>query len=606
MVLVFALLAGFRVVSAARELREAKTLLDRAGSAIENGQITDGRAALVQATSRLSKAQSALGKGRLELDLLRATPVLGDNLVGLRRSVAVAQELSNGGVRILDAAEPLVRADGSLEVPMANGTVPLPAIRAVLSEIELLRTSLPSYDDIDDDPGLLLGPVQDIHDKVNEELVRRKGQLGVLGDALTLLVDLSGGNGYRATLIAVANTAEMRGSGGMILNFGGLIGVDGTFGLTRFARIDEAFLTEAVPRSEVASVPDDYLTRWDGFEPLRLWRNATLSADFTVTGPVLEAMASTATSSPIGAVIQIDPQGLASLLRAVGPVNVAEIGEINADNLVSTVLYDAYEKYPGIEDRSDVLEQVARAAFTRLVEGNFPSLRPVGTAIAEALQSRHLIVHTKAAGTQARLESLGAAGQLPALRGPDAFSLTVQNVSANKLDYFLDTAVELSGDRSPGVINTLTAKVVIRNSATPGATSPKYVYGPFDAAQEPGLYRGVVSFYVPEGTNLVGVSGDPTRYPAIADTEDGRPVVSYTIDLPAGERHELDIELELAPRKAKPYEVVLVPQPRVRPTVWRLALVTGDGRLTGTTELERATVVPVGAKPRAWRPEDTE
>ncbi|MDP1803624.1 MAG: hypothetical protein Q8K72_00515, partial [Acidimicrobiales bacterium] len=292
------------------------------------------------------------------------------------------------------------------------------------------------------------------------------------------------------------------------------------------------------------------------------------------------------------------------LLRAVGPVTVDEVGEITADNLVSTVLYDAYVRYPGVEARSDVLEQVARAAFTRLIEGDYPSLRPVGRALSEAVQARHLMMYTRSATSQARLAALGAAGELPELGGPDAFSLTVQNVSANKLDYFLDTAVELSGDRRPGIINTVTAKVVIRNSAQAGATEPSYVYGPFNDDQEAGLYRGVVSLYVPEGTNLVGVSGDRTRYPAITTTEGGRSVVSYTIDVPAGQRHEAVIELELAPRRDGPYKIVLVPSPRVRPTVWRLALDTGDGNLTGTSELTRAMVVPGGSPPYPWRPDD--
>jgi hypothetical protein len=476
----------------------------------------------------------------------------------------------------------------------------------VLEEIELLRTSLPTYEDIADDPGFLVGPVQGLRDKVDEELIRRKDQLNVLGDALTLLVEFAGGNGDRAYLIAVANSAEMRGSGGMILNFGGLTGIGGQFALSGFARIDALFLNDEIPRAAVGTVPDDYLARWDGFEPLRLWRNANLAADFRIDAPVLETMASTAVSSTVHGVIQIDPIGLASLLRAVGPVTVPEVGEITADNLVQTVLYDAYVTYPGVEDRSDVLEAVAEAAFTRLIEGDYPSLRPVGAAFAEAIQGRHLMVHTSAGRYQARLEALGAAGALPDLDGPDTFGLTVQNVSANKLDYFVDTAVELSGDRRPGTINTVHAKVVIRNSAPPGATSPSYVYGPFDKAQVAGLYRGVVSLYVPPGTNLVGVTGDATRYPPIIVTEGDRPVVSYTIDLPAGERHEVDIELELAPREDEPYELILVPAPRVRPTMWRLGLATGAGELTGGTELEQTTVVPQGAKPYAWRPNDAE
>jgi hypothetical protein len=604
--LVVGLLAGYRLLDATGDLRAARSLLETAGEAIEDGRIADGTDALRKASSRLAGAQSTLSKGHLELDVLRALPIAGDNLVDLRRSITYASELSNGGARILDAAAPLVGATGRLDVGLAHGQVPLAPVASALGEIDLLRTSLPSDDDLDDDPGILIGPVRGLHDKVEAEVVRRRDQLDALSDALALLYEMSGGLGDRGYLIAVANTAEMRGSGGMILNYGGLVGTDGKFSLPGFGRIDDLYLKRPIPVPTQSTPPADYLARWEGFEPLRLWRNANLAADFTVVAPVLEDMAVAAVGRPIDGVIQIDPQGLAAILRGVGPVQVDEVGEVNADNVVDVVLHDAYVKYPGIQARSDVLEEVARAAFTRLVEGDYPSLRPLGAALVDAVQGRHLMVHTRSGTSEDHLRALGADGTLPEARGPDSFSLTVQNVSANKLDYFVDTAVELSGDRRAGLPSHLTAKIVVRNSAPPGATSPTYIFGPFDGSQVAGLYRGVVSLYLPAGTNVGKASGDGTRYPAISVTEDGRPVVSYTIDLPAGQRHELDIDLELAPRKDEPYEVILVPSPRVRPTTWRLDLETGEGLLARTLELDRSLVVPADGEPGAWRQDDAE
>jgi hypothetical protein len=602
---VVGLLAGYRVLDATRDLRAARNLLVTAGQAIEDGRIGDGQAALTEASGRLAGAQSALSKGRLELDVMRALPIAGDNLVDLRRSITYAIALSNGGARILAAAAPLVGANGTLDVGLAHGQVPMAPVATALSEIDLLRSSLPENDDLEDDPGILVGPVQDLHDKVVDEVIRRRDQLDSLSDALSLLYEMAGGNGDRAYMIAVANTAEMRGSGGMILNYGGLGGSNGKFALPGFGRIDELFMDDPIdPGSVLPPIPADYLTRWDGFEPLRLWRNANLAADFTVVAPTLQQMASTALGLPIDGVIQIDPQGLAAILAGVGPVQVDEVGEVNADNVVDVVLHDAYVKYPGIQARSDVLEEVARAAFTRLVEGDYPSLRPLGTALADAVKSRHLMMYTRSETSQARIRALGADGSLPEADGPDSFDLTVQNVSANKLDYFLDTAVELTGDRTPGVPSHVTAKIVIRNSAPPGQTSPKYIFGPFDGTQVAGLYRGVVSLYLPAGTNVGQATGDKTRYPAISVTEDGRPVVSYTIDLPAGQRHELDIDLELAPRKDAPYELILVPSPRVRPTTWRLNLETGEGLLSRTVELRSGLRIPAEAEPVEWRPGD--
>jgi hypothetical protein len=600
------LLAGYRLVGAASDLRAARSLLERAETSISEGRVADARSALAEASGRLIDAQRSLSSGRLELDVVRALPIAGDNLVDLRQSVTLAAQLASGGVRILDAAGPFIGANGALDVSLAQGKVPLGPVAAVLSEIELLRTSLPAPDDLDDDPGLLVGPVQDLHDRIVGEVIDRRSQLDNLSAGLSLLYEMAGGRGDRGYLIAVANTSEMRGSGGMVLSYGGLLGVGGQLSLPAFGRIDDLFLDDPVTRESVPKVPDDYLRRWDGFEPLRLWRNANLAGDFTVVAPALLQMGTTAAQARLDGVIQIDPAGLAALLEGVGPIQVEEIGEVNADNVVDLVLHDAYVAYPGIQARSDVLEEVARAAFTKLVNGEFPSLRPLGEALTEAVRGRHLMMYTTTPESELWLDRLGARGTLPDPEGPDSFHLTVQNVSANKLDYFVDTAVELTGDRSPRTPSRLQARVVVRNSAPPGTTEPKYIFGPFDRSQQAGLYRAVVTLYLPAGTNVGPVTGDPTRYPAVTQTEDGRPLVSYTIDLPAGQRHEAVIDLELAPRKDEPYELVLVPSPRVRPTTWRLGLETGDGVLAQTLELEESLVVPAEAEPRPWVPGDPE
>ena len=580
------LAVGFRLVQAGRHLRAAEQLLDDAGEAVEEGRIADARALLVDATGRLGGASRAL-HNHLEVDVLRAIPLLGDNVRELRTAVGLAQQLSSGGERILTIAEPLQREDGRLDVPLRSGALPLDTIRAVQAEAEQIVGGLPDDEELREDPGFLVGPVNGLHDKVVEEVSRRRHQLQSLADGLALAADMSGGSGPRFYLIAVANTAEMRGSGGMILNHGGLVGKDGDFELTDFGRIDDLQLDEPVERRFVPSLPQDYVERWDGFDPLLRWRNATMAADFTVVAPVLEAMYGTARGIAIDGVIQIDPAGLAAILEGTGPVEVPRLGTVTVDNLVPLVLNEAYTRYRGIEQRSDVLEDVAEAAFEKLVNGDYDSLRPLGTALVRAVQGRHILFHTRQAQTEARIRAFGADGALPALAGPDAISLTVQNVAGNKLDYFVDTEVGLSGDVTPARPGHFRAEVRVRNTAPKGVTQPKYVFGPFNDDQVAGLYRGVVTLYLPRGVTLESVSGDEPRDPPIYDTEDGRPFVSYTVDLPAGEEHTVVLDLVVPPRRDKPYELIVVPSPRVRPTTLVTDIDTGRGRLKVDLTLDR-------------------
>lgn len=588
-----ALLAGIRLAGAARDLRAASDLVDDAGTALEDGRLEEARSLLGDAGTLVTSATNAL-HGHPELDVVAMMPLVSDDLAQLRESVGVAASLVNGGSRILRAAEPLQAADGTLETPLESGAIPLDAIREVGREASLLAGALPGGDLAERTS--LLGPVQELRDRVLDEAIRRRSQLRGVAAGLELLADMAGGNGPRRYLIAVANTAEMRGSGGMVLNYGVLVGRDGDFELEEFGRIDELALPAPVPLDFVPTVPADYLERWSGFDPLLRWRNATLSADFTLTAPVLEAMHSLASEKDASGVIQIDPQGLAAVLEGVGPVEVPELGTVSADNVVALVLNEAYVRFPDIDQRSDVLGDVAEAVFRRLVEGEYGSLRPLGEALLRATDGRHLVMHSVASGAQRQLGHFGADGALPPIDGPDAVALTVQNVSANKLDYYVDTSLDLQGDRAPGRFGTVRATVTIANGAPPGVDSPSYVFGPFDEAQEAGLYRGSVSLYLPAGATLEGVAGDELTAPPVVQSEAQRPVVGFQVDVPAGEQRTVVLDLRWAPRAAGDYELLVMPTPRVRPTSVSIAL-TGGEAVEGSVVADRPWRFRAGAAP---------
>jgi hypothetical protein len=596
---VIGLLAALRLSTAGRNLRSASDLIEEAGTALEDGRLADARANLDQASGLLTSATNAL-HGRAELDVISVMPVLGDNLAQLRESVGIAATLVSGGERILSAAVPLQAADGDLETPLVDGAIPVDAVRTIAREADLLVGALPGGDD--QARTSLIGPVAELRDRVLEEAVHRKDQLRGVGAGMELLADMAGANGDRRYLIAVANTAEMRGGGGMVLSYGVLLSHNGDFELDEFGRIDELRLDEPLPRSSVPEVPTDYLERWRGFEPLELWRNATLAADFDMTASVLERMYELASGNDVSGVIQIDPHGLAALLEGVGPVEVPELGTVTADNVVDLVLNEAYIRFPDVDDRSDVLGDVAEAAFTRLVEGEYESLRPLGEALLRAVDGRHLLMHSEAAGPQNQLAFFGADGTLPTLDGPDAVALTVQNVSGNKLDFYVDTALELRGSREPGQVGHVQATITVTNTAPPGVTQPQYVFGPFNDLQEAGLYRGSISLYLPAGASLAGVAGgDAPPDPPVVQSEGGRPVVGFRLDVPAGETRRVVLDLELVPRAPGGYELLLVPSARVRPTQVTVELTGGEG-MTGTVALDRPWRFREGTDPRPLAP----
>lgn len=585
-VIVLAALGGLAILRLSRsgaDLRDAQDLVESAATAIQDGRLADARASLGQAEVLVLRANNDLYSS-LELQLISWVPVVHENLDSLRDSVGLAATVINGGRRILDAAIPLESPEGRLEVSLSDGTIPLAALSAAGQEISALSVQLPSVPT--STPRFLLPQARELRSAVYDEAASRRRQLDVLGRGLSLLTELAGGNGDRRYLIAVANTAEMRGSGGMILNYGVLEGRDGVIDLTAFGRIDDL----ALPGPVAADlVPADYLARWTGFDPLSRWRQANLAGDFTVVAPVLEAMYTASTGLPVDGVIQIDPAGLSALLDGVGPVTVPELGEVRGDNVAALTLNEAYFRFPGVDQRSDVLGDVAEAAFRRLVDGDIPSLRTLARRLAEAVEGRHLLMHATASGAQSPVTSFGADGAYPPVDASESMALTVQNLAGNKLDYYLDTSLRLTGQRVAGEVGEIKAQVTLTNTAPPGARDPRYIFGPFDPGSPlaAGVERSIATLYLPLGTSVDAVSGDQTVGAVSSGAEAGRPYAAFIVDVPAGEARSVTLTLRLAPRPVGQYVLDLIPSPRVRPTIVRVQITTERGVAQGSVELDR-------------------
>lgn len=591
-VVVLGVLAGAQLLRVADDLRSARQLLDDAGQKIEVGQLNTARTDLVRARELLTRANSRL-YGKLSLDFVGVLPVARQNLDALRNTVGVALRMADGGERILSVTQPFENSQGNLEVPMRNGSVPLTAITTLQSEAADLAAVLPRQ--MPQRSSLLFGAIASAEDRTYREAVRRARQLDSVSRGLALLQDMSGGNGARRYLIAVANTAEMRGAGGMMLSYGTLSSSGGTFTLGDFGSIDDLRLDGPVPPDSFTAagvkLPPDYLARWAPQQPTELWRNTTLAPDLAFDARIMSVMYQAKTGLKIDGVIQVDPAGLAAILKGIGPVDVPSVGTVTSTNVVSLTLNSAYTDFPNRDQRQEVLGDVAKATFKALVSGQYGTLRPLGQALHDAALTRHVIFYGASAATQALAASFDATGSLPAANTQDYALLTVQNFSKNKLDYYLDTSLSLSGSRIGGEPGNVSATISLTNTLPPGITST-YVTGPNAPGEQAGLYRGVVSLYLPPGTSIASSTGDTTSAAPAVTTEAGRTVATFGIDVPAQATRAVTLELRLAPRPAKVrYSLTLVPVPRVRPTIVSVDLEVGGQVIRRRGPLERLEVL---------------
>ena len=575
-VVVVLALGAVRIRGVAVDLRDAHDALLTAEQDAREGRLLTARGSLTKAERLVARANGTLHTSP-ELSAARLVPVVRQNIDALRRSVALALTLTNGGRSILDAAKPLEGPGGRLDVSLRGGTVPIDAVREVNAALKEVAFQLP--DASTERSRWLVGPVGDLENDVLEEAAERRGQFISVGRSLDVVTELAGGNGPRRYLIAVANAAEMRGTGGMILSYGEFVSDAGKVALERFGPIDDLAL-RGTPPGEPLPYPD----RYAGYLPLTTWRNTNLTPDFTVVAPAQEDLYTDATGKSVNGVLQVDSFGLAALLRITGPVSIPDAPPITADNVVPFTLNENYFRISDRPERQEVQGEVARAVFQRLVTGDFPTIRDLGTVVADAAAGRHVILHSTSPAVQRTIALLGADGRLPE-PGDDVALLTVQNFSGNKLDYYLDTSMTVSGSRPAGGLGRVTIEIDIANTA-PRDGRGIAVFGPVRPGFAPGEYRGLVSVYLPLGTHIRGTRGSATLTPVSTQTELNREVATYGLSVGAGGRHSVTLEVTL-PTRAEEYRLQVVPVPRVRPTAISMDLDLAPGRLQRKVPMSR-------------------
>jgi hypothetical protein len=580
----FAVASAMSANRVAHKLRDAHASLVAADRAIAAGDLGTGRLRLDAARAALIAANSSLHSDPW-LAFAGGLPVSGPNVRSLRGTTALALQLTDGGLQLLDGAKLLQGPGGHVDVPLRNGVFPVDAVTGIASEMQRLAFTLPA----DARPKVstfVVGPVAAAERDVARTAAEARQRFISVGRALDVLSAVGGAGGPKRLLIAVANAAEMRGTGGMILSYGVLTSDHGKLSLDRFGPIDDLKLAAPAP---TASVPADYLRRFASLQPALQWRNANLGSDFTFVGPLLESMYSQATGQKVAGVLQVDSEGLAAVLTGIGPVDVQGLGTVTADNVVALTLNRAYTEFPQRAQRQGVLGEVTEAVFRRVVEGDYPGLRGLGNALARAIAGRHVILHMADPATDRRVRQLDAGGIVPT--EGDYLQLTVQNFSANKLDYYLDTSVAFTGRRPPGRQGDVEAVIELRNNAPPGASSPAVVFGPFSPDFRAGQYRGLATLYLPRGAVVVGRPDGAPGASVFTEAEHG--AIAFAVDVPAGQTRRIVLHLRLPPPLPGPYSFELVPSPRVRPTTVKVDLdVRGRHVATAGTLDRRATLRP--------------
>jgi hypothetical protein len=563
LVVALAVIAFVHALRLEHRVQGLPSTIQTAENAAETGHLAAAQAVLQAAQNTLTSVNSTLYNS-LDFDLIHVLPVARQNLDAIRQSVTLGLQMVGGGEQILHAASSLEASNGRLDIPLRGGQIPLATTQAVGAAIAQVITNLPLVA-VPPRQSFLVGGVRSLESRVYAEAAKRRQQLQSVGTAIQLIDDIAGASGSRRYLIAVGNSAEMRGSGGMILSYGVLTSANGKVTLEHFGPIDELALSHAETQ---ASFPADFVDQDGYLAPTLLWRNANLMSDLTVDAPVLEAMYTQATGHPVDGVIQVDPAGLGAILAGIGPVQTADLGTVTSANVVPVTLSQAYFLYENRPQRQDYTEEAAQAAFAKLTTGDFSALRPLGTALVDAGKARHVLMYANDTTDESLVRTLGFDGSLPT-PSSGFTQLTVQNFGGNKLDYYLHSSVSLTGKPPSPSGSAITATIDLANAAPAGQSVPTEVFGPAYSGEVAGEYVGLVTLYLPTNTYLQTSQTDTsvTTGPDLG-SQNGAATVTYTVAIPAGGSSHVVLHLLLPPLPSHTKSLAVIPAPRVISTIF--------------------------------------
>jgi hypothetical protein len=185
-----------------------------------------------------------------------------------------------------------------------------------------------------------------------------------------LLPAMLGADGPRRYLLMFQNNAEERASGGNPASLALLTVDKGAIGLGRQAGSGDFPSPYATPPYAPSGGGNkDWPTVYTDYASTYL-TNITMTPDFPTTARMARAMWREEFGGRVDGVISFDPVALSYLLRASGPVELADGTRLDADNAVSFLLSEVYATYPDADVQDAVFASAARTVFDLLIGGD--------------------------------------------------------------------------------------------------------------------------------------------------------------------------------------------------------------------------------------------
>jgi hypothetical protein len=349
---------------------------------------------------------------------------------------------------------------------------------------------------------------------------------------------LAGDDGAKQYLVAFQNTAEARGTGGIL----------GAYAIVELKKgslkVIETGSNEPLYGSSLEKipidVPDEY-KRLYGENPAIL-QNSNLSPHFPYGAEIWLALWKKEFGQTLDGVIAIDPTALSYILRSTGPITLNSGEKITSENLVADTLKNAYERYEkDNKARKQYLVDIMNATVKHLNSSDYSKLK-MAQAIRDGIVANRILFYSTDKSAQKKLSQTRLGGFM-SLESNNEFRTVIQNIDASKLDYYLDRSVEIES-KSCEKDRQTQVRIRVTNTLKTATGLSSYVLTRADkgkpASLIAGSHRFKVFIYGPTNAKLVSVSRE-NRMANLGggSTERDRPIYVADVDLAPGASEEL-------------------------------------------------------------------
>ena len=349
---------------------------------------------------------------------------------------------------------------------------------------------------------------------------------------------LAGADKPRRYLISFQNSAEARGTGG-ILGAYALIELDkGNLKILQTG--SNASLAAMSSREIPVVMPAEFLKLY-GKNPAIL-QNSNLSPHFPYGAQVWLGLWKARYGQQLDGVIAVDPTALSYVLRATGEITLKSGEKITSENVVEETLKNAYERYEKDNDaRKQYLVDIMNATAAKLTKGEYSKIK-MAKALRDGIKANRILIYSTNKDAQEKLAAVKLGGEL-GLDANNEYRTVIQNIDASKLDYYLDRSVAIES-KSCEKDRQTQVRIRVTNTLKTGVGLSPYVLTRADkgkpASLVTGAHRFKVFIYGPTNARLVSVSRENrTADLGGASVERKRPIYVADVDLAPGASEEL-------------------------------------------------------------------